>query len=332
VLGAHVAGRAVEVCGAQRRLAPAAVWADRDVRRWLAATALAALAILVNPRGPGMLTDAWAIARNPNLRTVNEWLPLSPSGLGGRLFALSWGVLVVIFRLSRRRVRPVEALLLTVFVSATYLSGRVVLWYVPVYVYAVLPHVAEIAARWFPARHDDGADPGALPRGRSFRFNWVCLGVVWAAFALAPVSDRVLGGTPRSPGRLYVRETPRGIADYLVAHPPRGQVWNSQALGDWITWAWIERYGLDRPVIKLFTNTHMHLIPVRVWTDYQRIGLLRPGWRDLLDRYGVDTLVISKTQHHLMARDIRAVGGWTVRYEDENGLVVTRDRAPGARP
>lgn len=332
VLGSHLAGRGAEVCLKQRRLDMAAVLADRQTRRWAALTALAGLAILVNPRGPGMVADAIAISNNPNLKTVNEWLPLSPSGVGGRLFALSWGLLVVIMRLSRRRVRPVEAILLTVFVVGTYLSGRVVLWYVPVYVYTVLPHVAEIVGRWFPARAAETRAPGALPSGRSFRYTWVCLGLVWAAFALSHLSDRVLGAAPRPPQDLYVEATPRGIADYLIAHPPKGQVWNSQALGDWITWAWMKHYGDDAPMIKLFTNTHMHLIPPRVWADYQKIGLLRPGWQELLEQYHADTLVISKPQHYVMARDIRQVSGWTIQYEDENGLVVTRNATSGAKP
>jgi hypothetical protein len=328
VLGAHLAGRVIEVCIEARRFDASALLADRSARRWVALCALAGLAVLINPRGPGVVADAMAISRNPNLRTVSEWLPLGPSSLFGRLFALSWGVLVVIFRLSRRRVRPVEALLLGLFVTGTFLSGRFLMWYVPVYLYAVLPHIAEIAGRWLPARPAPAMDgPGALPPGRSFRYTVVALFVLWATFASSHLSDALLGAEPRKPESLYHHGTPRGIADYLIAHPPAGQVWNSQALGDWITWAWLSHHGPDQPLIKLFTNTHMHLIPTQVWNDYQAIGTMRPGWKGLLERYEADTMVISKIQHPLLAREARDLAGWTVQYEDEIGLVVTRNAA-----
>ncbi len=328
VLGAHFGGRVIEVCLERRKLDLAALLSDRSTRNWALLTVVAGLAIMVNPRGPYMLVDSIAISSNPNLKTVNEWLPMAPNGLGGRIFALSFAALIVIFRFSKRRVRPVEALLLAAFSVGTYSSGRVVLWYVPIYVYAVLPHVAEVANRWFPYRKPQPVLEGELPKGRSFRYTMVCMFVVFWAFAWAHLSDRLLGAEPRTPDSLYVRNTPRALADYLIAHPPKGQIWNSQALGDWLTWAWIKHYGPDKPVIKLFTNTHMHLIPTQVWADYQNIGVLRPGWQELLEKYQADTIVLSKMQHYVLARDIRHIPGWTIQYEDENGMIVTRDPVP----
>jgi hypothetical protein len=323
VLAAHAAGRAVEVAWDGRRLAPGRVVRDPGVRRWVALTALAAAACLLNPDGGEGVWFSWAIARHPNLRDVSEWQPLAPTSLAGRTVAASWVLLVVVLRRSRRPVRPVEALLLAIFGLGVYQTGRMILWYVPVYLYALLPHAAEIVARVRPP------DPAAAPPWRSFRFTWACLAIVWASFALSHLSDRLLGAAPRAPEALYHPRTPRGLAAYLIAHPPTGQVWNSQVLGDWLLWAWMTEAGPAAPPLKLFVDSHMHVVPRRVWLDHQAVGFVHPGWREVLEKYRVTTLVVSTLQHPELARAIRRTPGWTVRYEDGNGLIATRDGDPG---
>src|SRR5262249_45387513 len=61
VLGAHFAGRVIEVCLARRKLDLAALLSDRSVRNWALLGVVAGLAIMINPRGPYMLVDSIAI-------------------------------------------------------------------------------------------------------------------------------------------------------------------------------------------------------------------------------------------------------------------------------
>lgn len=341
ILGAHAAGRAIEIAWSEfgaflgRRKGSGtdlegsgsvleAFVLDRRLKRWIGLTILAILASFLNPDGPGMYVSAWEMANHPNLRTVNEWQPLTGGSFGGRTVFASWVVLVVIFRASRRPVRPVDAILLLVFSLGVFTSVRMILWYVLVYFYVVMPFAAEIVNRLWPQPAPVPVEPGVIPPGRSFRYSLVCLLVLWCGFALSHLSDGILGADPRPPERLYHPATPVKLAEYLDVHPPEGQIWNSQVLGDWLTWRWYRTYDDSRPPIKLFVNTHMHIVPRQVWVDYQTIGTMRPGWRDLLKAYGVNTLVISKTQHAELVKEIRSSADWTIRYDDPLAVVATR--------
>lgn len=335
VLGAHLAGRVIEVVTRDRKLSAAEILGDPAIRRWFWLIVAASAGVLLNPSGPGAVIDGLRMAGNPNLRSVSEWLPPSAASLGGRTFALSWGVLVIIMRLSHRRVRPVEAILVGVFSIAVLQSSRMILWYVPIYLYCVLPHVAEILQRFLPTAPPRPIRPladGSLPEGRSYRYTVVCLAVVWAGFALSHLSDRLLGADPRSESSLYHPRTPIALADKLLEIAPKGLIWNSQALGDWLQWAALNRKDKDAPPLQLFVNTHMHTVPRQVWIDYQTIAFLRSGWKGLLDKYQLDTLAISKLQSPELIEAVRELPGWSVAYEDDNGVIARRGDSPAAKP
>ena len=325
ILGAEALGRLVEVAWNERRLP--ALWHDQRLNRWILLGLLAAAGALLNPQGPGVVVETARLAGNPNLRTVSEWLPMTTTSVAGRLFAGSWAFLFVISRLSQRRVRPVEVILLGGFSVGVLQTGRMIAWYVPVYVFVIMPHVAEIVSRRWPASPPVVFDPvnlDALPPGRSFRYTLFCAATIWAALALSHLTDGLLGAEPRPASSLYHRDTPRALGQYLKDHPPVGQVWNSQVLGDWLLWSSLRD---DQPTLALFTDSHMHVIPRRVWLEYQAIGNVRPEWRALLARYQVSTLVVSKIQHPLFVAELRRAADWTIVYEDALGVVATRNAA-----
>ncbi len=350
VLGCYFLGRAVQVGLRTRSLR--AVAADVEVRRWFLLGILALAATLVNPYGWRLLEYTAVFGRNPNLRDIVEWQPLAIIGVAGREFALSWVLLVLVLRHSRRPVPVAHGLMLALFTLGVVAMNRMAGWYAAVYTVVVVPHLADILARWRPAAEkgdrsnlprsgpegaphkldlspfSDASGPAgepneiALPPGRSFIYSLVCLLLIWIAFAVSPISAPVLGREPRTARQLLGFDTPLGVTVYLRANPPKGLVFNPQWWGDWLVW--------DGPAgLQPFVTSNIHLVPPRTWQDYMHVSQGITGWQQVLDRYGVQTLVVDRDKQPALAAAARRSSAWQVEYEDDQALVLSRAAKPG---
>ncbi len=361
VLGCFWLGRIVEVAWQTRSIAQ--VIRDAQVRRWTFLTELALVATLLNPYGLDLWIYTIRFAGNSNLATVLEWQPLVVLGIGGREFAVSIILLLVIWRHSRRKIRPVEVLLLAVFGLAAIGGVRMMGWYAAVYVVVLAPHIAEILSRLLPVRREEpsssaaeqsaaeGVDQGelVLPPGHSFRYTLVALLLVWIAFAFSPVSQPVLKKKARTPRQLYGQETPIQLVTYLntaytAGEVPGGIVFGPQWWGDWLArqvhpsdealaaaenaapQSAAQPAAQAEPPWKYepFVTSNIHLVPPQVWRDYQRVLGVSTGWGNVLDRYDVDTIVVDKKQQATFFGVLNRSENWSRRFEDDQAAVFTR--------
>ena len=323
VLGCYLFGHLCEVGWRTRSLR--GVLTDRAARRWLYLCELSVLVTLVNPYG----TDLW-------LRTIwftagveTQRAPLTILGPGGREFALSWVVLLMVLRNSQRRVPVAHGLLIGVFAATTVFRIDIIGWYAVVFGVALVPHLAKLLAPFRPARvHPSGepsaaavstrADQVALPPGRSWRYSLVCLLLIWLVFALSPIGSHIMpGGSVRTPRQLLGESTPVALTEYLRANPPPGQVFHPQRWGDWLVW--------DGPEgIRAFVTTSNRQIPSQVWRDYVQVTQARSGWQRVLSRYRVQTAIFDKEQQGSQARALRRDEEWRIVYEDSQAIVFRR--------
>lgn len=322
LLGAFTLGRALEVGWQSRSLR--AVLLDRPARRLLLLSELALLATLINPYGLDLLIYSLVFVGNANLRDVLEWTPLVILGVGGREFALSLVLLLVVWRHSRRTIRPREVILLAIFATAAVTQIRMLSWYAPIFALVVVPHLGDIVQRLWPFREDHKISPATSQpapgvASTAWRYSLCCVLILWISFALSGLSQPILGGAPREPERLYGRYTPRGVTEFLRENPPQGQIWNPQWWGDWLAWD-------GPPGLQPFVTTMLHLTPREVWRGYMQIHNAQGGWGELLNRYRVTTIVVDKERQPLLAPALRQSDGWILRYEDDLALVF--ERAP----
>jgi hypothetical protein len=316
VLACRWLGECVESVARTRSLR--SLYRDDALRRWLLLTEVAALATLLNPYGLDLWLTIARFTAIPTLADISEWQPLdmlSPVGIG--LF-VAWAGIVLLLRHSRRTVSVSDTLTLLTFTFATILSVRFGTWLAPVLAWFAAPLAAELWQRRL----------GSVPLSKyptapahvtaiSWRYTWICLLVVWVCFSLSHAGRFVVGGKPRDDARMYGSFTPWKVTNYLKEYPPVGQVWNPQPWGDWLDWA-------GPKGIEVFTATHVHLIPNRVWRDYLTVYEARPGWERVLDKYRVNTLVVDKQRQPIFAPLIRRDTGWRLRYEDDEAMVLTR--------
>lgn len=294
--------------------------ANSQVRYWLITTELCCVATLLQPE----VWSVWAdILRGdfgllgPASDLRQPLVLLSWSGAG---FAGLWFTALFLFRLSRCRVRSVEVLLWcggsAVLVCGVHLSTVVV----PILIMALLRHATDVHRQWFdkfPAmaiRHRDQENPQAM----KFSLSLVCLLLGWVAFALSPLSQPVLGGTERSEQQIYARGTPLELTSLLLKQRDPAMTWAPAPWADWLAWT----LG---PEAKFFASSQLGRFPAQVRRDYITVFNGNLGWDKVLDRYGVETLVVDKQSQSQLIRQAQSRdSAWKAVYEDQQGFVFRR--------
>ena len=320
ILGLQFLGRVIEVGWRTRSLVQ--ICTDKWVRRWLVVTELSVCGALLNPYHIDLFINSLTFPRNPNLKDVLEWEPLEFRDAEGIWFSVAWVLMLVLYRHSRERVRTADVLRVGLLSLAVIVGVRMIGWFSVVFVYAMVPHLANVLPRM--GRESRGVEidsPQKIPfwAKKSPVITAFCVLILWFGFAFSNITTPLFGGTPRQLDKVYSEGTPRKLTEFLKAHPPEGQVWNPQWWGDWLVW--------DGPAgMNVFMTTNaVHLAPPRVWKDYLGIARASRGWQSVAEKYNVSTFVVHKEKQVKLDEEVRRLKGFKVVYEDDLSVVVSRE-------
>jgi hypothetical protein len=317
LLGLALAGRAVE---AGRRAA-----ADPAVRRLALILAGSTAAVLaLNPHGPFIVTETLRMGSHPNVRAMDEWQPIAWDGFGlpQALYVGTLLLLAVTQLLSPRRFGPTQWLIILVFAPQPLFHQRMMVWWLLLVPWLVLPQWADGGAgrlaRWLGDR--------SLPDLRrtvlagliaavallwSTPGQWLVTGQPWPL-------EKALG--PGTPWRLARQVAHPGdpSAAWLPGLPAAGgPVFASETLGDTFLWA----LPPERPV---FVYTHVHLFSPEHWRECAVVKRGEPGWADVLARHRINLVVVESELHPQLRRGLWADPDWKVVL-DEAGWTEKRD-------
>ncbi len=351
-LGACLAGQAVAAFWKSASWAnwdPRRAWADPQVRRLTCVLLLSTAGIaLLNPHGPALYRHVVQMARHPNIADLEEWQPMPLKlGEGGHWpFYASVLLLGVSWALSPRRWRPADCLMLAGFGTLTLLKARRVIWFIMLVPWLALPLWAGIGERlrW------PGLQVTSTPSFRKtiVAVMLVLIAIIWygpvrwlVLGRLRPMEQSVSGGTPwRVSAALTARpgwgdrRIPE-LSDALQAGYPdgrfSGRVFPTETQGDYLLWS----LPADWPVL---VYSHVHLFPPEHWRECLTVKFGRPGWREVLDRHGVNLVVIEPELHPRLAQQLRQdAQEWLVVLDEtgapskpgkENRLLVALRRRP----
>lgn len=283
--------------------------AGSRARRFCSLTLLASASVLLNPYTTRLYHEVIWFSACENLADLTEWQPLSVRDEQGFVFAVVSVLLVVVYRISPRRVPCWEFFALGGLSFATLWSSRMIVWWSPVASLLLTRHVFSI---WRSFRHLPFV---SNPSSRSWIGTLFSTSFALTCFMLTPLGMALMLGRHEPTRKSVSSDTPVFAAEYLHLHPPDGPVFNTYEWGDYLQWAGPR----DLP---LFVNSHAHLIPREVWRDYMRVIELREGWEETLDRYGFTTIVIDRANRESLIQALGKNPKWKSPPVEQEGQVI----------
>lgn len=279
--------------------------------------ALTLLAILLNPYGFGVLGYAHRLLTDrPSQTLVIEWASPTPHGIANTIFYLSLLVLLLAVAYSRHRLSPTEALLLLAFLWLAWNGQRYVIWFGMV----AAPIMARLLAGALPPWPWPSPPPRRLHTLLAVLLFTPAIAVQpwWVERMPLPEAywRQVWRGIPIGP--LVGVETPVKAVEYLRAHPG-GRLFNEMGYGSYLIWALPEQ--------KVFVDPRVELYPYELWLDYIRISQAS-RYHTLLERYGVDRLLIDKILQEELVQALEDDPRWEKEYEDKRTQVWRRRTMP----
>ena len=130
--------------------------------------------------------------------------------------------------------------------------------------------------------------------------------------------------TTISPARQQQLDTsnyPVGAADWLAAHPGVGtRMFNQYGFGGYLAYRFY-----PQPTRRVFIFGEAALMGDSLLNEYADVYYVRPNWREVLDKYGVD-YVVENTGDPL-PNLLSTQPDWTLVYKDKTAVIYVRNTA-----
>lgn len=294
------------------------VWSDRRTMSWLMILELSAVAALMNPYGLSLYFEVLNFASSPNLQELLDWEPLTIRRSQGQWFVAMVVALAIAYRHSPRRVSFSEAMLLIGLGLWTLWTSRILVWWtVPACYFLIVQLWAGLEAR------QRRREP-FVPPARKGLWTVATIGLCWIFFAISPFGVRVMHGRQLDFRKSVSLGTPVDAVDFLKKEQPSGLIYNAYEWGDYLRWA-------GGPQMRIFLNSHAHLVPPEVWRAYRSIASGSTSSVDLLDRYGAQVVFVDLARHQELVSTLKKSNQWSEVYRDGIAVILTRNRT-SAKP
>ena len=97
------------------------------------------------------------------------------------------------------------------------------------------------------------------------------------------------------------------------------RIWNAQAWGSWFEFA--------LPGVPVAVDSRIEVIPVDAWADHIALSAGLSYWESILDRWQISVVVASRRDQAALIPLMEASPGWSMLYQDADGVVFTRGSA-----
>jgi hypothetical protein len=270
---------------------------------------LTVLAVLLNPRGTGVLSYVRNLLGSSSVTTlVEEWAPPTIRDAGGTgliffLFVIGCGAVLIY---ARRRPDLTDMLLFGAFLWLALGATRNIVWFGFVATALVVVQAATLLPAPGPARRTAGS-PALNAALIGLLALLLLLGLPW----IKPYLD-----LPPAVGALLSEDTPVAAVERLRAEPQRPRhLFHTEGYGSYLIWA-----APEQPV---FIDTRIELYPYQQWVDYINLGQGN-NVGELLQKYAIDGLLLNKQRQERLVAIVRADPAWALRYEDAQTIYLIR--------
>jgi hypothetical protein len=278
----------------------------RRLRRLLVWGALTTLAVLVNPRGLGVVGYVRNLLGSNAVTTlVTEWAPPTIRDAGGIIFFLFLIGCGIVLIYARRRPDPTDMLFFGAFLWLALGAVRNIVWFGFVATPLIAVQFSTLLAPPRAARR-----PAGVPV-----LNAVLIGMLGLLLVggLPWIKPTLL---PPSVGSLLMEDTPVAAVAAMRAQPDRPRhLFHAMGYGSYLIWA-----APEQPV---FIDPRIELYPYEQWRDYINLGQAN-NVAELLRTYDIDGLLLSKHEQEALVKAVRADPAWQIRYEDVNTIYLIK--------
>ena len=271
---------------------------DAEARRLVLVALASVAAICVTPLGTGLWSLALGLETSALHPYISEWLvPAIDHPAVAAFVAVTIGAAIVGVPAGLRVALPAAAFALLAYSASRDISlGGIA------FVTYLAPRLPRVGLR--PARALEFASVPA-PDGPGVAARWaLAAGVVAASFALPFAGVH--------PARWWAVSPPIAAVEAL---PGRHALFCSDfaRCGD----------ALADPRVRVFTDGRADAYPLAVWTDAQRAIDLAPGWQEMLNSRGVDTIEVVRGEP--LDRGLALTAGWRRTWHDRKSAVWIRE-------
>jgi len=269
------------------------------------------LAVSLNPNGLRLYTYPFETLNSSSMmKYIQEWR--SPNFHDPRFFGLALLILacLFVFALSNKRTHLHELLLLLVTAWGALNSGR----NIPFFALVAIPLVAEHSWNLL------GSHPASklwLDEENSKKDPIIKLGINGALMLLVTVLV-VLGvyRASREQAKTEIEQFPAAATDFIQAQKLPPQIFNDYDWGGYIIWRL-------HPDYKVYMDGRADVYGDQILVSFFNAYDGKPGWSELLDRDGIQTVLIKPNVPLASLLRIDSTH-WTRVYEDQQAVIFTR--------
>ena len=262
-----------------------------------------AVSICFNPFGIELPRYAVSLFKSPFKNQIAEWVASDIGNVSFLVGALPLLVLAVLAVSPTARRSARDLVLLFAFAFLMLGAAR----NIALFALVAVPIVAPAITRAFGFF----AVPGPPTDDRADRIARIALPAFGFVLAIV-VGVGLLRSEERSKDDLAAR-----AISSIVAMPGEHRLLCAD-------FAWCG-LAVGRAGVRVFLDGRADPYPLAVWNDFDRVVHLRPAWRETLDRYGVDAIVVENDAPLDQALTISSRGGWRRSYGDKRFRVWIRD-------
>ena len=266
----------------------------------------------LNPSGAQLYRYPFDTLRSPGMRSfIGEWHSPDFHDWLYRPFLLAWLLLLTAlasFR-SRPRGRVLVPLLLTSFAALDAVR------HIPIFVLVALP----VLAAALPVAGGDRAERPhvaknarrAAPISSRFRpvFNWAVV-ILMAVLALVKWSSLARNQDARER-----EQFPQTAVAFLRASDPPRRILVYYDWGGYAIWKLYPEY-------RVFVDGRADLYGDDLLHQFESAVLLRTGWRDILDRWKVEAILVPPSS--ALAQALLVDADWHAAFSDSKAILLVR--------
>jgi hypothetical protein len=265
---------------------------------------LAAIATLANPYGWGVYAYVLNTSNRATTRVIQEWLRPDVFSFYGAFWLATIVSVLTLAILRRRELKAWMWIVVAAFVVISCTSVRMNIWW---YLAA-----APIAMALWPRSQREPAEPSALAIAFYSLIVLAMITCLPAMQSLNPVFT--VRPTDRTEDRL---------AELVPQIPADARVF--------CRLEWGEYFGFALPwKHSVFMDGRIEIYGDQIWDEYRRISSAESDWQELLDRHGVNVLVLDTTYHAGLIDRMKNNAGWRLQASSGTGEIHVKTAVSAA--